>query len=69
MKEIKDLYSQLNNKSEFVDVVSEKFNKNPGTVRNHWLYGNAMPLEYQKEFRRLLKKAVKNQTRFLENLK
>ena len=69
IKEIKEIYGQLQHKSQFVDMVSYKFHKSPGTIRNHWLYGNAMPVEHQKEFRKLALKALKNQQKLLNSLK
>ena len=68
-EEIKDIYGQLHHKSEFVDMVSAKFHKSPGTIRNHWIYGNAMPVEYQKEFRKLALKTLKNQQKLLNSFK
>lgn len=65
---IKELYSQLKNKKEFMEIVSDDLDKKPNTLKNWWFSGFfSIPDEYQDRVLELLKETIKNQTAVLPN--
>lgn len=60
--EIKDLYSKIKKKGEFMIVLANKTGKKPNTLKNHWFscyFG--IPEEYQEITKSLLEETIKNQ--------
>lgn len=63
IENIKELYSQLKNKKEFMEIVSSDLDKKPNTLKNWWFSGFfSIPDEYQERVLELLKETIKKPT-------
>lgn len=62
MQDIRDLYSQLDHKTNFTIIAGQYFERSPQYLRVHW-FGNFwnIPKGFQKPLKRLLMEAVKEQ--------
>lgn len=60
--QIKDLYSQLKEKTKFIELVAKKVNRSPKSLRNHWFSEFwSIPEEYQQTVIDELNKTLLNQ--------
>lgn len=61
-KQIKELYTKVKNKKDFIIEASELFEKSPHTLQNHW-FSNfyIVPKPYQARVLELLKETIENQ--------
>ncbi|MEC4049778.1 hypothetical protein OX284_010095 [Flavobacterium sp. SUN046] len=60
--EIKDLYSQVKEKTKFIINVSPLIGRAPKTLRNHWFSEFwSIPKEHQPRVKELLETTIKNQ--------
>ena len=61
---IKELYQQLDRKTEFIEMTGNYFKKSPQYLRGHWFSSFwSVPEKYQKEVVTLLQNTIKNQTK------
>jgi hypothetical protein len=62
MDQIKDLYSQINKKTQFIQMAADKIGRSPKSLRNHWFSEFwSIPSEHQETVKILLKETIKNQ--------
>ena len=60
--QIKELYSQLKEKTKFIELVAKKVNRSPKSLRNHWFSEFwSIPEEYQQTVIDELNKTLLNQ--------
>ena len=61
---IKNLYKQVDGKTQFIKFVASYFNMKPASVRNHWLSESgfwSVPEKQQAELIKLLQNQIKSQ--------
>ena len=60
--EIKDLYSQVKRKNDFMKALAESLGKKPNTLKNHWFSGFfSIPDEHLEETKTFLQSTIKKQ--------
>lgn len=65
--EIKELYSQINEKTKFMEMVASDLIKKPNTLKNHWFSSFfSIPDEYQERVMELLQNTIKEQVLTIE---
>lgn len=60
--EIKELYNQLNHKTDFMKELADKLEKRPNTLKNHWFTGFwSIPIEHENFVLNFLKNKIESQ--------
>lgn len=68
-KDAKFYYRQLDRKGDFTKAAAEAFGVTEGTIKSHWISNENIPAEHQKDFLRMVKRAVRKQEKYLKSLK
>ena len=59
---IRQLYKQLNKKTEFIEMLAKDVNRSPNTIKNFWFGGFwQTPKHFQERTVELLQRTIKNQ--------
>lgn len=62
IENIKNLYTQVDKKTKFIEMVADDLEKSPLTLRNHWFSAFwSIPDEHQERVVELLQNTIKNQ--------
>lgn len=67
IENIKNMYSKINKKTQFIGMVAEDLGKNPQYVRGHWFSAFwTIPEHYQNRVIELLQNTIANQPKKVE---
>jgi hypothetical protein len=62
IEQIKDLYSQIKQKTKFIEAAAKAIGRSPNSLRNHWFSEFwSIPAEHQETVKLLLEETIKGQ--------